>query len=162
VVAFLYASRLPRGRAYVRNGSVVDLQLAAGKITAAVSGSELYDVAVAVAPVAPTRWRAVRADCAGGIDSLVELLRSRLSEGTMQRICAPACSPSRASSRCRVAGAPDRPREAEPAGDGEAHEGQATRHGEAASQDEGARVEATRPEEAGQAHIDRSTPSRRW
>src|SRR3974390_1637835 len=35
-----YANRLPRGRAYVRNGSVVDLQIAPGKVTARVAGSE--------------------------------------------------------------------------------------------------------------------------
>ena len=29
-----YANRLPRGRTYVRNGSVVDLQIAKGEITA--------------------------------------------------------------------------------------------------------------------------------
>src|SRR6266567_1822691 len=36
-----FANRLPRGRTYVRNGSVVDLQIAKGKIKALVSGSEL-------------------------------------------------------------------------------------------------------------------------
>ena len=35
-----YANRLPRGRTYVRNGSVVDLQIAKGKVTAMVAGSE--------------------------------------------------------------------------------------------------------------------------
>src|SRR6266851_5614407 len=39
-----FASRLPRGRSYVCNGLVVDLQIAKGKIAAKVSGSELYDV----------------------------------------------------------------------------------------------------------------------
>ena len=37
-----YANRLPRGRTYVRNGSVVDLQIAPGEVTAMVSGSTLY------------------------------------------------------------------------------------------------------------------------
>ena len=32
-----YESRLPRGRTYVRNGSVVDMQIAKGEITAMVS-----------------------------------------------------------------------------------------------------------------------------
>ena len=43
-----YESRLPRGRNYVRQGSVVDLQIAPGRITAMVSGSELYDVIVTI------------------------------------------------------------------------------------------------------------------
>ena len=38
-----YANRLPRGRTYVRNGSVVDLQIAPGEIKALVSGSEIYE-----------------------------------------------------------------------------------------------------------------------
>src|SRR3989475_572863 len=37
-----YANRLPRGRTYVRNGSVVDLQVASGGINALVSGSAMY------------------------------------------------------------------------------------------------------------------------
>src|SRR3984957_16391680 len=37
-----FANRLPRGRTYVRNGSVVDLQIQPGKVTSLVSGSELY------------------------------------------------------------------------------------------------------------------------
>jgi uncharacterized Zn finger protein len=47
-----YANRLPRGRTYVRNGSVVDLQVAPGRVTALVSGSRMYDVKVTVTPVA--------------------------------------------------------------------------------------------------------------
>src|SRR5579863_2503532 len=46
-----YANRLPRGRTYVRNGSVIDLQIGAGAIEALVSGSEIYKVAIKVAPV---------------------------------------------------------------------------------------------------------------
>src|SRR6201993_2686010 len=36
-----FANRLPRGRTYVRNGSVIDLQIESGKIRASVSGSEI-------------------------------------------------------------------------------------------------------------------------
>jgi uncharacterized Zn finger protein len=71
----------------VRNGSVVDLQITPGTIEAYVSGSELYKVALRVAPVAKARWKSVCADCAGAIDSLVELLQGRLSGGVMERIC---------------------------------------------------------------------------
>src|SRR5437660_8867875 len=74
-----YANRLPRGRTYVRNGSVVDLQISPGAIVARVCGSELYKVELKVAPVAKTRWNSICTDCAGGIDSLVELLQGRLS-----------------------------------------------------------------------------------
>jgi uncharacterized Zn finger protein len=82
-----YENRLPRGRTYVRNGSVVDLQLAKGKVSAMVSGSDLYTVTITIAPVTATRWKAICRDCAGTVDSLVELLRGRLSEGVMDRVC---------------------------------------------------------------------------
>src|ERR1035437_365178 len=81
-----FANRLPRGRTYVRNGSVVDLQVAAGQITALVSGSEIYAVKVEILPVAKPRWQSICEDCAGSIDSLVELLQGRLSKGVMERI----------------------------------------------------------------------------
>jgi uncharacterized Zn finger protein len=82
-----FANRLPRGRTYVRNGSVCDLQVAPGEVKALVSGSELYKVAVRVKPVPKPRWTAICKDCAGAIDSLVELLQGRFSKGVMERIC---------------------------------------------------------------------------
>src|SRR5450432_3660810 len=80
-----YANRLPRGRTYVRNGSVVDLQIAPGAVRAMVSGSDLYHIEVKVAAVPKARWTAVCGDCAGAIDSLVELLQGRFSQGVMTR-----------------------------------------------------------------------------
>jgi uncharacterized Zn finger protein len=82
-----YANRLPRGRTYVRNGSVVDLQIKPGRVEAQVSGSSLYTVRVSVSAVPKARWSAICKDCVGGIDSLVELLQGHLSKGVMQRIC---------------------------------------------------------------------------
>lgn len=82
-----YANRLPRGRTYVRNGSVIDLQIAPGEIKALVSGSEVYKVAVKVAPVTKARWQSICKDCAGAIDSLIELLQGRFSKGVMERVC---------------------------------------------------------------------------
>jgi len=82
-----FANRLPRGRAYVRNGSVVDLQIGGGEVKALVSGSEIYQVAVKVTPVSKPRWQSICTDCAGAIDSLVELLQGRFSKGVMERLC---------------------------------------------------------------------------
>jgi len=82
-----FESRLPRGRSYVRNGSVVDLQIAKGEVTAMVSGSELYQIKIAIAPVTAKRWRAICRDCAGAIDSVVEMLQGRLAKGVMDRVC---------------------------------------------------------------------------
>jgi uncharacterized Zn finger protein len=84
-----YANRLPRGRTYVRNGSVIDLKIAEGEVQARVMGSSLYTVAVKVTAVPVRQWQAIGTDCAGSIDSLVELLQGRLSAAVMQRICTP-------------------------------------------------------------------------
>src|SRR5436305_11400485 len=50
-----FANRLPRGRTYVRNGSVIDLQIAPGEIHALVRGSKFYKVVVKVTPVLEPR-----------------------------------------------------------------------------------------------------------
>jgi uncharacterized Zn finger protein len=82
-----YENRLARGRTYVRAGSVVDLQITKGEIAAMVAGSALYKVKIAIAPVPAARWNAICRDCAGTIDSLIELLQGRLSKGVMDRVC---------------------------------------------------------------------------
>jgi uncharacterized Zn finger protein len=82
-----YENRLPRGRTYVRNGSVIDLQITKGEIAAMVAGSELYQIKIAMAPVTRARWKSICRDCAGTIDSLVELLQGRLAKGVMDRVC---------------------------------------------------------------------------
>ncbi len=82
-----YANRVPRGRTYVRNGSVVDLQIDVGDVRAIVSGSSLYKVAVKVTAVPAPRWSAICKDAAGVIDSLVELLQGCFSTGVMERLC---------------------------------------------------------------------------
>jgi uncharacterized Zn finger protein len=82
-----YENRLPRGRTYVRNGSVVDLQIGPREIKATVSGSSLYHVTVSIGAVVKAQWQSICKDCAGGIDSLVELLQGRFSKGVMERIC---------------------------------------------------------------------------
>jgi uncharacterized Zn finger protein len=82
-----YENRLPRGRTYVRNGSVVDLQISTREVTAMVSGSKIYKVKVSIGDVGPARWKTLCADCSGGIDSLVELLQGRFSKGVMERLC---------------------------------------------------------------------------
>lgn len=82
-----YDNRLPRGRTYVRNGSVIDLQIAPRTVDALVSGSRIYTVSIAIKALPQAHWRAICRDCTGGIDSLVELLQGRLSKGVMDRLC---------------------------------------------------------------------------
>jgi len=81
-----FAHRLPRGRSYVRNGAVLDLQVAKGKVTATVAGSDVYEIEVDIARLRARRWQALCQDCTGSIDSLIELLQGRLAENVMRRV----------------------------------------------------------------------------
>jgi len=78
-----YENRLPRGRTYVRNGSVCHLAVAEGQIEAKVSGSELYNVRVQIKKLPPRKWNGIKRRCAGQIGSLLELLQGRLSSHVM-------------------------------------------------------------------------------
>ena len=46
-------------------------------------------MAALVVAVPGKQWQSISADCAGSIDSLVELLQGRLSNAVMERICRP-------------------------------------------------------------------------
>lgn len=81
-----FANRLPRGRSYVRNGSVIDLQIQPGKVSAIVCGTEIYDIEIKIKPLAVPTWKNIKTQCAGKIDSLVELLQGKLSRGVMEII----------------------------------------------------------------------------
>ncbi len=78
-----YQNRLPRGRTYVRNGSVCHLEIASGEIKAIVSGSQLYDVKIAIRKLPEKKWSALKERCSGRIGSLLELLQGRLSNRVM-------------------------------------------------------------------------------
>ncbi len=78
-----FANRLPRGRAYVRNGSVCHLEIAEGEIKAMVSGSRLYNVRVAIKNLPRRKWNDLKERCAGQIGSLIELLQGKLSKQVM-------------------------------------------------------------------------------
>ncbi len=84
-----YANRMPRGRTYVRNGSVVDLQIAAGRVDAIVSGTDVYQVEIELAPLDKRVWRALVRQCAGQIGSMIELLQGHLSHDVMQIMARP-------------------------------------------------------------------------
>jgi uncharacterized Zn finger protein len=83
-----YANRLPRGRTYVRNGSVIDLQVTTNKVEALVAGSELYAVAIKFKALSPRRWKKFKADSAGKVTNLIDLLQGRLSSEILQDITA--------------------------------------------------------------------------
>jgi len=74
-----FASRLPRGRTYARNGSVVDRVIDRGRVEAYVAGSELYRTTVRVSALPAARWKKVLGRSTGKIGSLVALLKGELS-----------------------------------------------------------------------------------
>jgi uncharacterized Zn finger protein len=81
-----FENRLPRGRTYVRNGSVVHLDIGKGEINALVSGSSMYDVNIIINAISKEKWKKVVTNCAGSIGSLVELLQGKFSKSVMEII----------------------------------------------------------------------------
>ncbi|MCE5231234.1 hypothetical protein LLG95_16785 [bacterium] len=78
-----FENRLPRGRSYVRNGSVCHLDIKPGRIEAMVSGSSLYKITIKIEPLKAAAWKAVKDKCRGRIGSMLELLQGRLSDHVM-------------------------------------------------------------------------------
>jgi uncharacterized Zn finger protein len=74
-----FANRLPRGRTYLRNGSVLHLGIEPGHINALVMGSSLYEQTIRIEPLPKAKWEALKKRCQGKIGSLVELLQGKLS-----------------------------------------------------------------------------------
>ncbi len=85
-----FANRLPRGRTYVRNGSVLHLSIETGKITALVQGSELYEQTIRIDPLSSEKWERIKKRCRGGIGSLIELLQGKVSNDIMGIVTDPA------------------------------------------------------------------------
>ena len=74
-----YSNRLPRGRTYVRDGSVRHLHIEAGCINALVVGSDLYEQTIRIQTLAPEKWQNILRRCQGRIGSLIELLQGKIS-----------------------------------------------------------------------------------
>ena len=81
-----YENRLPRGRSYVRHGAVIDLRIGAGRVTALVSGTSIYEVDVTIRSLPPKSWSKLASECTRQIDSLVDLLRGRLPTQVMELV----------------------------------------------------------------------------
>jgi uncharacterized Zn finger protein len=75
-----FENRMPRGRTYIRNGSVVHLEIDKGVIKSYVAGSETYEIVVKIKPLKPERWKAIKKKCTGKIGTVVELLQGKLSK----------------------------------------------------------------------------------
>lgn len=84
-----WANRMPRGRTYARNGSIIDLKIVAGEITSLVSGSQMYKIRIKVEKIKPITWKAIRRDCAAKVGSLIDLMRGKLPEAVLKRLTSP-------------------------------------------------------------------------
>lgn len=78
-----YSNRIDRGRAYVRNGAVLDLRITEGTITALVqgSGSKPYKIIITILPLAEKNWDSLTKEFAGKMDSLQELIEGKFPQG---------------------------------------------------------------------------------
>lgn len=74
-----YHNRIERGRSYVRDGAVMDLQIEPGQITALVQGTagKPYDIRITINPLGKRSWKAIKTAVAGKLDSLQELLAGK-------------------------------------------------------------------------------------
>ena len=79
-----YANRLPRGRTYIRNGSVCHLEIGNEEAKAIVSGSEMYKLSIYIEPLDPKKWEIIKDRCKGKIGSLIELLQGKISDEVME------------------------------------------------------------------------------
>jgi len=79
-----YKNRLPRGRTYVRNGSVCHLEIDKAIAKAMVSGSEMYKLSIHIKPLDPKKWAIMKDRCKGKVGSLIELLQGKISDEVME------------------------------------------------------------------------------
>ncbi len=77
-----YANRLPRGRTYARNGSVTDLTVTAGKVTARVAGRRPtpYRVSLQIPVFTDAQWTAATHALARQLRHAAALLDGRMPE----------------------------------------------------------------------------------
>ena len=70
----------------MRNGAVMDLQIERGGVKALVSGTDIYEISIKIAPLGSAAWRKLKGECAGKVGSLLDLLRGKLSGPVMELI----------------------------------------------------------------------------
>ena len=81
-----YETRLPRGRSYLRQGNIYNLEIATGRVTAEVAGEHLYEVSIHFTPLTSEKWESIKQACAGQIGSMLDLLGGKIGEGIMRVI----------------------------------------------------------------------------
>lgn len=74
-----YSNRIARGRSYVRNGAVIDLQITQGVVKALVQGTDRkpYEIKITIEPLSSEKWNSILAICNHKIDNLEELVEGK-------------------------------------------------------------------------------------
>ncbi|MBF0312882.1 MAG: hypothetical protein HQK52_05670 [Oligoflexia bacterium] len=75
-----FSNRIGRGRSYVANGAVLDLQLKEGEIHSIVQGSSSnpYRIVIKIAALNDSLWKSIKKSCSNKLNSLSELLTGKL------------------------------------------------------------------------------------
>ena len=81
-----YESRIGRGRSYIRNGFVIDLQINKGKATSLVMGTSTapYRVEIKIKQLEKYVWNNIKKECAEEIESLQELIEGKFPKALME------------------------------------------------------------------------------
>jgi len=81
-----YSNRVGRGRSYLRHGAVLDLKINEGKVNALVQGSrsQPYSVSISIDKIVENKWKTIKKECEGKIESLQELLQGKFPKALAQ------------------------------------------------------------------------------
>jgi uncharacterized Zn finger protein len=85
----VYEARLPRGRSYLRQGKVYNLEIQPGLVRAEVAGAALYETTLHIQPLSKPRWQAIVEAGAGQVDSMLDLLAGKLGDGLLRLLIDP-------------------------------------------------------------------------
>ena len=84
-----YASRIGRGRTYVRAGRVLDLQISPGQVNAVVAGNHNYEVEIRIKPLEQEKWRSIVETAGRQIASLEELAEGKFPQALAELFTTP-------------------------------------------------------------------------
>lgn len=74
-----YSNRIGRGRSYVRNGAVLDLQISKGRVEAQVQGStsKPYKITIRIDELSQKKWEQLTKLCNNRIDTMEQLAEGK-------------------------------------------------------------------------------------
>lgn len=77
-----YASRLERGKRYVRSGTVLDLQIRKGRVSAKVQGSRKlpYKVEIRISPISEEHCQQLLSGCQERIETMDDLINGKFPD----------------------------------------------------------------------------------